>query len=151
MTAPARIIPMTTRANGKRTIGGKTIGKSIAAVTIAMAACMSSWLALVEQMLPSLHKAAGKENVIAADWVTGAEDFSYFGEKSPSFYFMIGGMPAGKTAKEAAPHHTPDFFIDDSRLDDEAGARDREPDERAVRTEVGVHKSACEAFLKRGF
>ena len=26
-------------------------------------------------------------------------------------------MPAGKNPKDAAPHHTPDFFIDDSRLD----------------------------------
>jgi amidohydrolase len=72
---------------------------------------------LVQKMLPSLHKAAGKENVIEAPWVTGAEDFSYFGEKAPSFYFFVGGMPKGKDPKTAAPHHTPDFFIDDSRLD----------------------------------
>ena len=26
-------------------------------------------------------------------------------------------MPKGKNVKDAAPHHTPDFFIDDSRLD----------------------------------
>ncbi len=73
--------------------------------------------ALVARMLPSLHKSAGKDNVIAAEWVTGAEDFSYFGEKAPSFYFFIGGMPSGKNPKDAAPHHTPDFFVDDSRLD----------------------------------
>lgn len=72
---------------------------------------------LVKRMLPSLEKAAGKENVIEAPWVTGAEDFSYFGEKAPSFYFFVGGMPKGKNPKDAAPHHTPDFFIDDSRLD----------------------------------
>lgn len=72
---------------------------------------------LVEKMLPSLYKAAGKENVTAANWVTGAEDFAFFGEKAPAFYFFVGGMPAGKDPKDAAPHHTPDFFIDDSRLD----------------------------------
>lgn len=72
---------------------------------------------LVDRMLPSLQKAAGKDNVIAAEWVTGAEDFSFFGEKAQSFYFFVGGMPKGKNPKEAAPHHTPDFFIDDSRLD----------------------------------
>jgi amidohydrolase len=72
---------------------------------------------LVDRMLPSLEKAAGKENVLAAEWVTGAEDFAFFGEKAPSFYFVVGGMPAGKSVKDAAPHHTPDFFIDDSRLD----------------------------------
>lgn len=72
---------------------------------------------LVKKMLPSLEKAAGAENVFESEWVTGAEDFSYFGEKAPSFYFMVGGMPKGKAVKDAAPHHTPDFFIDDSRLD----------------------------------
>lgn len=72
---------------------------------------------LVKKMLPSLEKAAGKENVRETEWVTGAEDFSFFGEKAPSFFFQIGGMPEGKEPKDAAPHHTPDFFIDDSRLD----------------------------------
>jgi amidohydrolase len=72
---------------------------------------------LVEKMLPSLQKAAGKENVILGEWVTGAEDFAFFRSRSPAFYFNVGGMPAGKLPKDAAPHHTPDFIIDDSRLD----------------------------------
>lgn len=72
---------------------------------------------LVRKMLPSLEKAAGKENVRLTEWVTGAEDFSYFGEKAPSFYFMVGGMKKGQDPKTAPAHHTPDFFIDDSRLD----------------------------------
>jgi amidohydrolase len=72
---------------------------------------------LVKKMLPSLEKAAGRGNVVETEWTTGAEDFSYFGEKAPSFFFNVGGMPAGKNKKDAAPHHTPDFFIDDSRLD----------------------------------
>ena len=72
---------------------------------------------LVKKMLPSLEKAAGKENVYETEWTTGAEDFSFFGEKVPSFFFNVGGMPKGKDKKDAAPHHTPDFFIDDSRLD----------------------------------
>lgn len=72
---------------------------------------------LVKMMIPSLEAAAGKENVKDDVWTTGAEDFSYFGEKAPSFYFFIGGMPKGKNPKEAAAHHTPDFYIDDSMLD----------------------------------
>ena len=72
---------------------------------------------LVKKMLPSLEKAAGKGNVHETEWVTGAEDFSFFGEKAPAFFFMVGGMPKGKSVKDAAPHHTPDFLIDDSRLD----------------------------------
>jgi len=72
---------------------------------------------LVKKMLPSLEKAAGKGRVQETEWVTGAEDFSFFGEKAPAFFFMVGGMPNGTSVKDAAPHHTPDFLIDDSRLD----------------------------------
>ena len=72
---------------------------------------------LVKKMLPSLEKAAGKGNVLETEWVTGAEDFSFFGEKAPAFYFNVGGMPKGKDPKTAAAHHTPDFYLDDSRLD----------------------------------
>ncbi|HMI79851.1 MAG TPA: amidohydrolase [Ferruginibacter sp.] len=71
---------------------------------------------LVERMIPSLQTAAGKNNVRPMDWVTGAEDFSYFGTKAPAFFFYIGGMPRGNDAKNAPPHHTPDFMIDDSQL-----------------------------------
>jgi amidohydrolase len=73
--------------------------------------------ALVKMMLPSLETAAGKANVSESTWTTGAEDFSFYGEVAPSFFFNLGGMPAGLDPKNAAPHHTPDFFIDDSKLD----------------------------------
>lgn len=68
------------------------------------------------EMVPSLQAAAGKENVRPMEWVTGAEDFSYFGTKAPAFFFYFGGMPRDNDAKNAPPHHTPDFMIDDSRL-----------------------------------
>jgi len=72
---------------------------------------------LVAQMLPSLAKSVGKENLVETEWRTGAEDFSYYRLKAPAFFFQVGGMPKGKNVKDAAPHHTPDFYIDDSRLD----------------------------------
>ena len=73
--------------------------------------------ALTAQMLPSLQKAAGAANVIPTDWVMGAEDFSYYGRKAPTLFFYLGGMPAGQDPAKAPAHHTPDFYIDDSRLD----------------------------------
>jgi amidohydrolase len=73
--------------------------------------------ALVAASIASLEKAAGKDNVSAGRWTTGAEDFSFFGEKAPSFFFNLGGMPKGIDPSKAAPHHTPDFYIDDSMLD----------------------------------
>lgn len=73
--------------------------------------------ALTEMMVPALEKAAGKGNVRAKEWTTGAEDFSFFSDKVPGLFFFLGGMPAGMSEKEAYPHHTPDFYIDDSKLD----------------------------------
>lgn len=72
--------------------------------------------ALTRKLLPSLVKAAGKENVLEMDAVTGAEDFSFFAEKIPSLYLYIGGLPSGKDPREAAAHHTPDFYVDDAGM-----------------------------------
>jgi amidohydrolase len=72
---------------------------------------------LVKMMLPSFEKAAGKGNVKERQWVTGAEDFSYYGEKAPAFFIYFGGMPKTTDREKAPAHHTPDFYIDDSRLD----------------------------------
>ncbi|MEB8347393.1 amidohydrolase [Flavobacteriaceae bacterium KMM 6898] len=69
---------------------------------------------LTAQMLPSLKSAAGEANVILVPAETGAEDFSFFANEVPGFYFYIGGLPKGKDPKTAASHHTPDFFIDES-------------------------------------
>ncbi|MEL4308455.1 amidohydrolase [Joostella sp. CR20] len=69
---------------------------------------------LVTQMLPSLEKAAGKDHVELVKATTGGEDFSFFQEKVPGFYFFLGGKPINTTV--VAPHHTPDFYIDESGL-----------------------------------
>lgn len=69
-------------------------------------------LDLTAQSLPTLQKVSGAENVQLQKAVTGGEDFSFFQEKVPGFYFFLGGMTPGN--KEAFPHHTPDFFIDES-------------------------------------
>jgi amidohydrolase len=70
--------------------------------------------ALVKKTLPSLIKAAGEENVSESTWVTGAEDFSFFAAKAPSFFFNVGALPKGTDVKNAGPHHTPDFYLDES-------------------------------------
>ena len=71
---------------------------------------------LVKRMLPSLQSAAGDKNVIERNWVTGAEDFSFYGTKAPSFFIYLGGMPKGNDPAKAPPHHTPDFFVDDAGM-----------------------------------
>ncbi|HMO32077.1 MAG TPA: amidohydrolase [Lacibacter sp.] len=72
---------------------------------------------LVSASLPSLVAAAGMEQVGEGTWTTGAEDFSYYGEKAPAFFFNLGGMPRGLDPAKATGHHTPDFYVDDSQLD----------------------------------
>ncbi|TMM57191.1 amidohydrolase [Maribacter algarum] len=69
---------------------------------------------LVEQMLPTMLRTAGAENVQTQKAITGAEDFSYFQREAPGFFFFLGGMTPGNT--QSFPHHTPDFLIDDSGL-----------------------------------
>jgi amidohydrolase len=71
---------------------------------------------LVKKMIPSLQSAAGIENVSETEWKTGAEDFSYYGTKAPSFFFYLGGMPKGNDPKKAPPHHTNDFYIDEAGM-----------------------------------
>lgn len=69
---------------------------------------------LTVQMVPSLQRVAGAENVVIHKAITGAEDFSYFQKEVPGFYFFLGGMTPGNT--ESFPHHTPDFKIDDNSM-----------------------------------
>ena len=69
---------------------------------------------LTAQMLPSLQKAAGSENVKLMKAITGAEDFSFFQKEVPGVFFFLGGMTPGNT--EPFPHHTPDFFIDEAGM-----------------------------------
>lgn len=71
-------------------------------------------LDLTAQMLPTLQAVAGSDNVNLMKATTGGEDFSYFQEEIPGFYFFLGGMTPGNTTPY--PHHTPDFQIDEDGL-----------------------------------
>jgi amidohydrolase len=71
---------------------------------------------LTAKMLPTVQKVAGMEQVHLVDAVTGAEDFSFYAEKAPALFLFLGGRPAGSDIKDAAPHHTPDFYVDDAGM-----------------------------------
>jgi amidohydrolase len=70
-------------------------------------------VALTERMVASLQKAAGAENVVRVNAVTGAEDFGFFQQQVPGFYFFVGAMPPNQDAATVPAHHTPDFMIDE--------------------------------------
>ncbi|MER3429904.1 MAG: amidohydrolase [Blastocatellia bacterium] len=95
----------------------ESMGATATVEILSMAPVTYNTPDLVKKMLPSLEKAAGKENVVETEWTTGAEDFAFYGQRAPAFFFFVGGMPRGADPKTAPAHHTPDFYIDDSRLD----------------------------------
>ena len=70
---------------------------------------------MMDKMLPSLKNSAGNDNVILSNAKTIAEDYAYYLNEIPGFLFELGGYNTNETRK-APPHHTPDFFIDDSSM-----------------------------------
>ena len=70
--------------------------------------------ALTATMLPSLAAAAGKENLILMDPMTGSEDFSFFQKEKPGVFVFLGGMKPGADPLKTPSHHTPDFYLDES-------------------------------------
>ncbi len=71
---------------------------------------------LTAAMVPTLERIYGKGNVIPAPRQTGAEDFAFFQEKVPGFYFFIGVRPVDVPADEAIPNHSPFFYADEAAL-----------------------------------
>jgi amidohydrolase len=69
---------------------------------------------LTARMLPTLLHTAGEDNVRVTNPITGAEDFAFFAQKVPGLFFFLGGKPLDVHPIDAAPHHTPDFYIDES-------------------------------------
>jgi len=70
---------------------------------------------LTERMAPTLERVGG-DNTIRINAITGAEDFSFFQKEIPGLYFFVGGMPPDRDPADAAPHHTPDFYIDETGM-----------------------------------
>ncbi|HEX9452265.1 MAG TPA: amidohydrolase [Burkholderiales bacterium] len=71
---------------------------------------------LTERMVPTLERVAGKGKVFIGQKITGCEDFSYYQQKVPGFFYFIGITPRGVDRKESAPNHSPRFFVDESAL-----------------------------------
>lgn len=69
---------------------------------------------LTQLMVPTFIESVGKEMVREVPVVMGAEDFSYFQEKVPGLFFFLGGRDPKTPIEKAAPHHTPDFYLDES-------------------------------------
>ena len=73
-------------------------------------------LQLTSWAVPRLQSLTGPRHLKIMDAITGAEDFPFFQQEVPGFFFFLGGKPEGVPSSEAAPHHAPDFYIDESGL-----------------------------------
>jgi len=71
---------------------------------------------LTAAMAPTLRKVFGRDRVYISARVTGAEDFSFFQEQVPGFFFYIGGRPVDVMPEKAIPNHSPYFTADESAL-----------------------------------
>ncbi len=68
---------------------------------------------LTARLVPTLERVAGKDSVHEVPPTTGAEDFSYFSNLVPGFYFWVGVVPPGKAS---GGHHTPTFYAADESV-----------------------------------
>jgi amidohydrolase len=70
---------------------------------------------LTQLSVPSLMRTVGKEKLVVTQPVTMAEDFSFYQQKIPAFFFFLGARPDIKLDKQPV-HHTADFMIDEKAL-----------------------------------
>ena len=70
--------------------------------------------ALAEQMIPTLKRVVGDDNVLMMDPVMGGEDFAYFANEVPGMYYRLGVVKPGTTSGWV---HTPTFRADDACLE----------------------------------
>jgi amidohydrolase len=70
---------------------------------------------LTRKVIPTLQRVAGEANVRTVPLVTGAEDFAFFAQKVPSFFFFVGVTPSDKVLT-AASNHSPLFLVDEAAI-----------------------------------
>jgi amidohydrolase len=70
---------------------------------------------LAEETISVMRAVAGEKNVIMTDPQMGAEDFSYYQNEIPGFFYWLG--IANKQKGITAGLHTADFDIDEQALD----------------------------------
>jgi amidohydrolase len=70
--------------------------------------------ALTKRMLPTLERIAPGQ-VRELQKITGAEDFSFFANRVPGLFVIVGVTPPDQMAT-AASNHSPRFYVDESVL-----------------------------------
>lgn len=69
--------------------------------------------ALADRLRPTMERVMGAENVVDVAPTTGAEDFGFFANTVPGFFYRLGTVKPGT---KSGDHHTPTFMADDASL-----------------------------------
>jgi amidohydrolase len=88
-----------------------------AAVTIAKATSITgNDPRLLREMMPTLVRAAGEDRVAEGNLITGAEDFSYFQERIPGLFLMLGVGDPDVPREQRPSNHSPMFDITEEAM-----------------------------------
>ena len=68
---------------------------------------------LTRDTVPGLERILGKDHVTRIPPSMASEDFSYFANTVPGFFFRLGQVAPGQTSGD---HHTPTFLADDATI-----------------------------------
>jgi amidohydrolase len=68
---------------------------------------------LTRATVPALERAVGKDRVSRIPPAMGSEDFSFFSNEVPGFFYRLGQVKPGTTSGD---HHTPTFLADDGSI-----------------------------------
>ena len=68
---------------------------------------------LARRSRPTMERVLGRGNVVDIPPVTGGEDFSYFANTVPGFFYRLGTTKPGTVS---GGHHTPTFRADDASI-----------------------------------
>jgi amidohydrolase len=71
---------------------------------------------LTARALPSLQRALGAAQVREGALTTASEDFAFFANEVPGFYFNVGATAAGQNPATAAANHSPLFMVDEKAM-----------------------------------
>ena len=72
--------------------------------------------ALLGKMMPTLQWAAGNDNVIEGNLITAAEDFSFYQERIPGLFLMLGVSKPDIPVSDRPSNHSPLFDADEDAL-----------------------------------
>ncbi len=102
-----------------RLIAGKTAEANHATAEVSFAQhtrVTRNDVPLTERLRPALGRADGVESVVEFPASTVAEDFAYFADEVPGFYYFVGSTPKGVDAATAPSNHSPKFYLDEAAL-----------------------------------